>query len=124
MDDNEIMLADEPKAFAGAVADLRSDASCRRMLQSKVPGIPMTITPNAIDVHRYVPTEPKLFARALADLLADPSRRKALGEAARRGVELQYGVPVLHAALPGAPKNVVDRPLGPHRDFIAHRFWS
>ena len=46
--------------------------------------------------------EPTAFARAVADLLADASRRRALGFAARRRVEAQYGMASMRSALRGA----------------------
>lgn len=63
--------------------------------------------------------DPNLFARAVAGLLADPGRRKMLGEAARRRVELQYGLPALRTALRTALKNLVDRTREPHCDVMA-----
>lgn len=43
--------------------------------------------------------QPSDFARAIVDLLADPVRRRAMGLAARRRVEIQYGMSVLRCAL-------------------------
>ena len=46
--------------------------------------------------------EPKAFALAIAALLADASRRRAMGQAARRRVELQYSFPALRTAVRAA----------------------
>lgn len=43
--------------------------------------------------------EPKEFAGAVAELLTDSDRRQKLGEAARRRVERQYGLPALQRAI-------------------------
>ena len=42
---------------------------------------------------------PEEFARAIADLLTDPARRRAMSLAARRRVEVQYGMPALRSAI-------------------------
>jgi glycosyltransferase involved in cell wall biosynthesis len=64
--------------------------------------------------------DPRDFARAVAGLLADPDRRRQMGQAARRRVEAQYGVPALRESLrqilanlrpgsaPGRPSEVAD----------------
>ena len=43
--------------------------------------------------------KPEVFAHVIAELLADPVRRRAMGLAARRRVEIQYGMPTLRYAL-------------------------
>jgi len=43
--------------------------------------------------------EPRAFAQAIAELLANQSYAQSLGQAARRRVEKNYGLPVLSAAL-------------------------
>jgi len=55
--------------------------------------------------------EPQQFARNVADLLADPEWRRILGLAARRRVEVQYGVPALRDALREALALLAMKPL-------------
>jgi glycosyltransferase involved in cell wall biosynthesis len=53
--------------------------------------------------------QPTDFAQAVANLLTNPSCRRTLGAAARRRVELQYGLPALRVALRGALEKVVEK---------------
>jgi glycosyltransferase involved in cell wall biosynthesis len=63
---------------------------------------------------------PQDFARAVAALLDDPARRQQLGQAARRRVELQYGLPALRAGLRTAMEKFGAQPAQPRWDEVAH----
>lgn len=90
-----------------AVAPLRIGSGTRlKIIEAAVLGKPVVSTSVGAEGLDFVDgeeiiiaDEPTLFARRVAELLRNPSRRRAIGIAARRRAEQQYGLAALRGAL-------------------------